>query len=81
MDNIIRNSKLRSFFNKCTKPFNAKKKLFQYISTWMPNVSLLNNDVVNTINEIENSTLTLIRRLIRRHVIMRFLENLRIKII
>ena len=61
-DKLIRNVKLRSYFNKCTKPFNAKGKLFQYKSTWMPNVSLLNNEVINTINEIENSTLTSIRK-------------------
>lgn len=27
-DNLIRNVKLRSFFNKCNKPFSAKQKLF-----------------------------------------------------
>lgn len=60
-DNLIRNVKLRSFFNKCTKLFNAKEKLFQDKSTWTPSTSLLNNEVVNSINEIENNTVNLIR--------------------
>lgn len=60
-DNLIRNIKLRSFFKKSTKPFNAKEKLFQYKSTWTPNTSLLNNEVINTINEIENNTVNFIR--------------------
>ena len=60
-DNLIRKIKLRSFFNKCTKPFNAKEKLFQHKSTWTPNASLLNNEAINTINEIENNTINLIR--------------------
>ena len=59
---LIRNVKLRSFFNNRTKPFSSKEKLFQYKSTWAPTVSLLNNEVINTINEIENNTLTLIRK-------------------
>ena len=60
-NNLIRNVKLRSFFNKSNKRFNSKEKLFRYKSTWAPKTSLLNNDVINTINEIESNTLTLIR--------------------
>ena len=58
---MVRNVKLRSFFNKSAKPFSSKSKLFIPKSTWTPSASLLNNDVINTINEIENNTVELIK--------------------
>lgn len=60
-DNLVRNVKLRSFFTNSTKPINAKEKVFQYKSTWTPNTSLLSNEAINAISEIENNTVNLIR--------------------
>ena len=61
-DRLIRNIKLRSFFNnKCNNSLSPKIKPFQQKSTWTPKTALLTKATLDTVTRIENNTVALIK--------------------
>lgn len=60
-DKLIRNIKLKSFFQNSSKTYEHILKNFQEKSTWAPGLKTLPNDIITTINEIDGATLNLIK--------------------
>lgn len=60
-DKLIRNIKLKSFFQNSSKTFDYSLKTFQEKSTWAPSLKTLPSDIITTINEIEDATLNVIK--------------------
>jgi len=61
-DRLIRNIKIKSFFQNSTKTFDPKLKTFQEKSTWTPETSSLSKDILETIKELDDVTMDLIKR-------------------
>jgi len=61
-DRLIRNIKIKSFFQNSNKSFDPKLKTFQERSTWTPKLSCLSSDIIETIKEIEDTTIKLIKQ-------------------
>ena len=62
-DRLIRNIKLRSFFNnKGSNSLSPKIKPFQQKSTWTPKTALLTKATLDTVTRIENNTVALIKK-------------------
>ena len=61
-DRLIRNIKIKSFFQNDRKNYDPKIKTFQERSTWTPKSSCLTDDILETIKEIEDTTIKLIKQ-------------------
>lgn len=60
-DRLIRNIKIKSFFQNSTKTFDPKLKTFQERSNFTPSLTCLSKDIITTINEIDEVTINLIK--------------------
>ena len=59
-DRLIRNIKIKSFFQNSSKPFDPKTKLFQERSNWTPKLASLSDDIFDTIKKLDEVTLKVI---------------------
>lgn len=61
-DRLIRNIKIKSFFQNSTKLFDPKLKTFQEKSNWTPSLKCLPSDILETIKEIDDTTINTIKK-------------------
>lgn len=60
-ERLIRSIKLKAFFRNSSKTLDPKFKTFQEKSNWVPHFTLLPNEIVETLKDIDDATLKLIR--------------------